>query len=115
MSSDATALIKLAARQGHLPAEVARVLLDKVRGAGDPVRLAEHLLVQGGHCTVEQLGRLRAELTVLNELPPTTIAGFRLIDRLGAGGMGEVYRAEQMSMQRTVALKLLSRELVQDD
>lgn len=115
MSASATALIKLAARAGHLPADVARVLVDKVRTAPDPLRLAEHLLVQGGHCTVEQVERLRAEASVLSELPPTTIAGFRLIDRLGAGGMGEVYRAQQVSMQRTVALKLLNRELVQDD
>jgi eukaryotic-like serine/threonine-protein kinase len=115
MSASATALIKLAARAGHLPADVARVLVDKVRGAPDPMRLAEHLLVQGGHCTIEQVARLRAEASVLNELPPTTIAGFRLIERIGAGGMGEVYRAQQISMQRTVALKLLSRELLQDD
>ena len=92
MSVSATALIKLAARAGHLPAEVARVLVDKVRSAPDPMRLAEHLLVQGGHCTVAQVERLRTEASVLKELPPTTIAGFRLIDRLGAGGM-EIGRA----------------------
>jgi len=41
------------------------------------------------------------------------IAGFRLIERLGEGGMGTVYLAEQVSIKRKVALKVLSEELVQ--
>jgi serine/threonine protein kinase len=39
------------------------------------------------------------------------IAGFELISRVGKGGMGSVYRARQISVDRTVALKLLKPEL----
>ena len=38
------------------------------------------------------------------------IAGFKLIKRLGQGGMGEVWLAEQTSMERLVALKILKPE-----
>jgi serine/threonine-protein kinase len=39
---------------------------------------------------------------------------FRLLRRLGAGGMAEVWLAEQTSLKRHVALKLLKRELTSD-
>jgi hypothetical protein len=42
---------------------------------------------------------------------PERIGDFRLLERLGQGGMGVVYRAEQISLARTVALKLVRPEL----
>jgi serine/threonine protein kinase len=39
------------------------------------------------------------------------IAGYRVEKRIGKGGMGVVYLAHQMAMDRPVALKILSREL----
>ncbi|MDP9301788.1 MAG: protein kinase [Actinomycetota bacterium] len=44
----------------------------------------------------------------------TEIAGFRIQEELGRGGMGVVYLAEQSSPRRRVALKILSPELARD-
>ncbi|HLL06538.1 MAG TPA: serine/threonine-protein kinase [Myxococcaceae bacterium] len=42
------------------------------------------------------------------------IEGYRLENRVGVGGMGEVHRATQLSLNRTVAVKLLNPELAKD-
>lgn len=44
-----------------------------------------------------------------------TLGEFRLLRRLGAGGMAEVWLAEQTSLKRHVALKILKRELTDDE
>jgi len=40
--------------------------------------------------------------------------GYRLIARIGAGGMGEVWKAEDVSLRRTVAIKILPAANAQD-
>ncbi|KAF0245332.1 MAG: serine/threonine protein kinase [Planctomycetota bacterium] len=39
---------------------------------------------------------------------------YKVIDRVGRGGMGTVYKAEQIRLNRNVALKMLQQELVSD-
>src|SRR5688572_7102634 len=42
------------------------------------------------------------------------LGAFEIIDRVGSGGMGDVYRARDVRLDREVAIKVLSRDLADD-
>jgi serine/threonine-protein kinase len=51
----------------------------------------------------------------LSELAGQTLGHYRLLHRLGRGGMADVYLAEQATLQRQVAVKILRPDLASKD
>ncbi len=49
------------------------------------------------------------------DLTEKTLGDFRVLRRIGRGGMAEVYLAQQLSLNRNVALKILRPDLVTDE
>jgi eukaryotic-like serine/threonine-protein kinase len=46
--------------------------------------------------------------------PGQTLGKYRILSRLGAGGMGEVFKAVHQTMDRVVALKIMAPQLMQE-
>ena len=50
-----------------------------------------------------------------DRLPELQDHDFKLLKKIGSGGMGSIYEAEQISLQRRVAVKVLSPQLFDDE
>ena len=47
--------------------------------------------------------------------PGTKLGNYEVVESVGAGGMGEVYRARDTKLDRKVALKILPPELAESE
>src|SRR5499427_8288239 len=66
---------------------------------------------------VSHLGRAQAEgdtMPGITMSPGLSVAHYRIVSKLGAGGMGEVWRATDTKLNREVAIKILPETFSQD-
>lgn len=74
-------------------------------GAGDGAAAAGELVVAG------KLTAYQAAALLHRRFADLRIGNYEILDRIGAGGMGTVFKARHRRMKRIVALKVLSKEV----
>jgi serine/threonine protein kinase len=73
-----------------------------------PVELARELVSRGW------ITRYQAQQLMQGHGSELVLGAYRLLERLGEGGMGQVYKALHQPMNRIVALKIVRSELLED-
>src|SRR5262245_60812959 len=107
----------------HWPRRVAGSTKRQRAEVGAPRRnrtsnLSQHATAAGlaGRCRVPPRdARTRREVLFMSLSSGTRLGTYEVIAPLGAGGMGEVYRARDTRLGREVAIKVLPSELLLDD
>ncbi len=61
------------------------------------------------------LTRFQAERLLIGRTSGFQLGQYRILDQLGRGGMGRVFKAEHATMKRVVALKVLAPDLIQTE
>ncbi len=78
---------------------------------GSPDSL-EKALIQQGYLTRSQIHRLTRSMDDDSLYRPAQqIPGFQILSKLGQGAMAVVFKAKQLSLERTVAIKVLPKRL----
>jgi len=89
---------------------VTKTQADECLRASKENETLEAVLQEKGYITGIQRDVLLRELAPPQE-EEQMVGGFHLIKLIGKGGMGSVYRARQVSLERIVALKVLNRSI----
>ncbi len=91
--------------------ELVRAEHKALREKGKKTTLSD-LLVQHGYLTHTQIKRLSMALDDDSMYRPAQqIPGFQILGKLGQGAMAVVFKAKQLSLDRTVAIKVLPKRL----
>jgi serine/threonine-protein kinase len=83
----------------------------KQAAADDSSRSIGEVMVSLGFLTLTQLNRLLGDSEDSGGRPAQQIPGYQLQRKVGAGAMAVVYKAKQISLDRTVAVKVLPKRL----
>jgi serine/threonine-protein kinase len=106
---DRQAFLANVRQSGLLTAEeLARA--EKELPPGDRARTAARTLVEKGLLT-----RFQAERLLVGRTAGFLLGQYRILDQVGRGGMGRVFKAEHRTLSRIVALKVLAPDLLRTD
>lgn len=112
---------RIAVKNGFLTDQKVEQVFEYLRSArevsDDPLPI-ENVVVSQGYMTNEEATAVSLAYQRLRkdaEKKRWSISGYEIYNKLGEGGLGVVFKAKQISMNRLVALKILHKRWVNDE
>jgi WD40 repeat protein/serine/threonine protein kinase/Flp pilus assembly protein TadD len=99
-------------RRGERPS--LREYTDRYPDLADEIRELFPALVEVEQVEDDRRVESTGPTTAPGPAPPRQVGDYRIVREVGRGGMGVVYEAEQVSLGRRVALKVMPRSTIQD-
>jgi serine/threonine protein kinase len=111
--SDDSQICRVLVERQLVTSEELRTAADQRRqlAVGGNERPLTELLVDLGFLTRTQLQRLQGANDDSGGRPAQQLPGYQILNKCGAGAMAVVYRAKQLSLNRTVAIKVLPKRM----
>ena len=116
LPDDDDLFVRAAKREGLLADDVvanAKEIQNKMRALGLLPKPLGMVLLELG--SIDAAAFKRVGDAVLRVKEAFRIPGFKLLEKLGRGSMGTVYKARQLGLDRIVAIKILSRNLARNE
>lgn len=108
MALELNQFVKLLEDTGIFPGDTIKELINSPQSPKNAEDLAKELIRQ------KKLTKFQAEELWKGRAKSLSLGNYILLDKIGAGGMGQVFKAQHRKMQRLVAVKLLPLHLTKD-
>jgi serine/threonine-protein kinase len=110
-----TMFARMAVEQGLCTDSELRRAMEELesRRKVSPITLRD-LMIDLGYITISQAERLKNTLKETRATTIHQIPGYQIMGKLGAGAMAIVYKGKQLSLNRTVAIKVLPKRFTEN-
>lgn len=115
---DAFLFCQIALENGMLDQNQVEMVMEYFNNQVGPIKPIEEIIKKFELIKPENIGHIKTAISRLQRdtvKDEVQIPGYRILSKIGDGGLGTVYKAKQLTMNRNVALKVLHPKWLSDE
>jgi len=115
---DAFLFCQIALENGMMDQTQVELILEYFNNQTPPIKPIEEIITKFEFISSVHVGHIKTAMARLQRdtaKDEVQIPGYRILSKIGDGGLGTVYKAKQLTMNRNVALKVLHPKWLSDE